>query len=555
MALTDELLLQAGVATELLDGETVERLKVEARRQRVPVLSKVLAHYRIPVSALHRAVAESRNIPFIDLTKASIERKLLKKLPGSLIKRKHFLPVQMDGNLLLITADPDDMAGITSATRLMGAELPIVMAEPKRLQLLVDNYLATSVMAAVEENATASQETDLVGLLDTILTEAYLTRASDVHLLTEEEGLRIRLRIDGSLSDYPLAADQSVASGLVSRIKVLAGLDIAEQRQPQDGGFTYHLAAPFDLDFNIRVATAPTRLGERITMRLLGQESGGLTLTDLGMLEQDLARFNEAIRNPYGMILLTGPTGSGKSTTLFAALQEINQPDINIMTVENPIEYVMEGVSQIQTGPKISFADALRSLLRHDPDVLMVGEIRDAETADVAVKAAMTGHLVFSTLHTNNAVSAVTRLIDIGCEPFLIGSTMTAVIAQRLVRRLCRHCARKRFATESESKALGYEDKSIEIFDPVGCAVCQGTGFRGRLGLFETLWFDEQLARMVAKGADEETLEQAAGDKLRFMWQDGCEKVLRGMTTLDEIQKVSVVKGISQTEVSYDAVV
>lgn len=555
MALTDELLLQAGVATNLLDEETVERLKVEARKQRVPLLSKVLAHYRIPVSALHRAVAESRHIPFIDLTVASIELKLLKRLPGSLIKRKHFLPIQIDGDLALVTADPDDMVGISSATRLMGAELPIVMAEPKRLQLMIDNYLATSVMAVVEENATSSQETDLVGLLDTILTEAYLTRASDVHLLTEEGGLRIRLRIDGSLSDYPLAADQSVASGLVSRIKVLAGLDIAEQRQPQDGGFTYHLAAPFDLDFNIRVATAPTRLGERITMRLLGQESGGLTLTDLGMLELDLARFNEAIRNPYGMILLTGPTGSGKSTTLFAALQEINKPDINIMTVENPIEYVMEGVSQIQTGPKITFADALRSLLRHDPDVLMVGEIRDAETADVAVKAAMTGHLVFSTLHTNNAVSAVTRLIDIGCEPFLIGSTMTAVIAQRLVRRLCRHCASKRFATEAESKVLGYENKSIEIFDPVGCAVCQGTGFRGRLGLFETLWFDEQLARLVAKGADEQTLEQAAGDKLRFMWQDGCEKVLRGMTTLDEIQKVTVAKRISNTELIYDAAV
>ena len=555
MALTDELLLQAGVATELLDGETVERLRVDARRQRVPVLSKVLAHYRIPVSALHRAVAESRQIPFIDLSAASIERKLLKKLPGSLIKRKHFLPVQIDQNLMLVTADPDDMAGIASAKRLIGAELPIVMAEPKRLKLMVDNYLATSAMAAVEDNSTVPLETDLVVLLDTILTEAYLTRASDVHLLTEEEGLRIRLRIDGSLSDYPLAADQSVASGLVSRIKVLAGLDIAEQRQPQDGGFTYHLAAPFDLDFNIRVATAPTRLGERITMRLLGQESGGLTLTDLGMLEQDLARFNEAIRNPYGMILLTGPTGSGKSTTLFAALQEINKPDINIMTVENPIEYVIDGVSQIQTGPKISFADALRSLLRHDPDVLMVGEIRDAETADVAVKAAMTGHLVFSTLHTNNAVSAVTRLIDIGCEPFLIGSTMTAVIGQRLVRRLCRHCASKRIATAAERKVLGYADDIIEIFDPVGCAVCQGTGFRGRLGLFETLWFDEQLARMVAKGTDEETLEQAAGDKLRFMWQDGCEKVLRGMTTLEEIQKVAVVKHLSQSEVTYDAAV
>lgn len=542
MALTDELLFQAGIATGLLDAETIDRLKLEARRQRVPILSKILAHYRVPVSALHRAVAESRQVAFIDLTLASIDLKLLKKLPGSLIKRKHFLPVRVGDEMVLVTADPDDVTGIASATRLMGVDLPIAMAEARRLQLLVDNYLASSVMASVEKSNTVPQETDLVALLDMILREAYLVRASDVHLLTEEGGVRIRLRIDGRLSDYPLAADQTVASGLVSRVKVLAGLDIAEQRQPQDGGFAYHLAAPFDLDFNIRVATAPTRLGERITMRLLGQESGGLTLTDLGMLEQDLIRFNEAIRNPYGMILLTGPTGSGKSTTLFAALQEINTPDINIMTVENPIEYVMEGISQIQTGPKINFAEALRSLLRHDPDVLMVGEIRDSETADVAVKAAMTGHLVFSTLHTNNAVSAVTRLIDIGCEPFLIGSTMTAVIAQRLVRRLCRHCARKRLATETERKVLGYTEKEVELFDPVGCAVCQGSGFRGRLGLFETFWFDEQLARLVAKGADEEMLEQAAGDRLRFMWQDGCEKVLLGMTTLDEVQKVAVAK-------------
>lgn len=555
MALTDELLLQAGVTTELLDAETVERLKVEARRQRLPVLSKVLAHYRIPVSALHRAVAESRNLPYLDLTVVTVEQKLLKKLPGSLVKRKHFLPIQVNDQLALVTADPDDMAGIAAAMRILGTELPVAMADPKRLQLMIDNHLANSVMVSVEENDKTPQEVDLVVLLDTILTEAYLARASDVHLLTEEDGLRVRLRIDGRLSDYPLAADQTVASGLVSRIKVLAGLDIAEQRQPQDGGFAYHLAPPFDLDFNIRVATAPIRLGERITMRLLGQESGGLTLTDLGMLEEDLLRFNEAIRNPYGMILLTGPTGSGKSTTLFAALQEINKSDINIMTVENPIEYVMEGISQIQTGPKISFADALRSLLRHDPDVLMVGEIRDAETADIAVKAAMTGHLVFSTLHTNNAISAVTRLIDIGCEPFLIGSTMTAVIAQRLVRRLCRHCARKRPATPSESVILGYENEAIELFEPVGCAVCQGAGFRGRLGLFETLWFDEQLARLVAKGADEETLEKAAGDKLRFMWQDGREKVLRGMTTLDEIQKVAVVKHIENAEVLYDAAV
>lgn len=351
----------------------------------------------------------------------------------------------------------------------------------------------------------------------------------------------MRLRIDGKLHDYPVAVDLDAGLGIISRIKVLSDLDISEQRQPQDGGFSYYLAAPIDKSFNIRVATAPIRLGERVTMRLLAEESNALSLIDLGMASADLVRFRQAIAKPYGLILLTGPTGSGKSTTLCAALQEINQPDINIMTVENPIEYVIAGVSQLQTGSKVSFAAALRSFLRHDPDVLMVGEIRDAETADVAVKAAMTGHMVFSTLHTNNAVSAVTRLIDIGCEPFLIGSTVTAVIAQRLVRQLCVHCRTPRLAHASEFEELGVVE-AVSIFQPVGCSLCQGSGYKGRLGLFETLWFDDQLARMVTRGADEEMLEENAGKRLQYMWEDGIRKVLQGLTTLDELRNVATYK-------------
>ncbi len=547
MAVRDEQLIRAGIETGLIEESAVEQLRLVARRERVPLLSKLLAHYRLPVSAMHRALAEDQGVAFIDLTRAELNSVLTKKLPSSLINRKHMLVMTLDGQDMLVISDPTDRVSIDSAQRLIGHTLPVSMSEPERIRLAVKKVLANTAVAQASEISTA--ETDLVSLLDQILKDAYLSRASDVHFMTEEEGLRVRFRVDGKLTDYPLDADQSVAAGLISRVKVLSGLDISEQRMPQDGGFSYQLSAPVDMEFNIRVATAPTRLGERITMRLLGSESNSLTLADIGFLERDLVEFKQAIRKPYGMILLTGPTGSGKSTTLCAALQEINHPDINIMTVENPIEYVIEGVSQIQTGPKISFADALRSLLRHDPDVLMVGEIRDSETADVAVKAAMTGHLVFSTLHTNNAVSAVTRLVDIGCEPFLIGSTMTAVIAQRLVRRLCRHCAKSRPATEDEKVLLSVEDE-VEIFEAVGCAVCQGQGFRGRLGLFETLWFNERLARLVAKGADEETLESNAGKALKFMWEDGCEKVLRGLTTLDEIRDVAVFKRHDMAEVS-----
>ncbi len=548
MAVRDEQLIRAGVETGLIEESTVEQLRLIARRERVPLLSKLLAHYRLPLSAMHRALAEEHGHDFVDLTDAELNATLTKKIPSSLINRKQLLVMTVDSRDMLVVSDPTDRMSIDSALRLIGTTLPVVMSDPERLRLAIRKVLANTAVGQASESV-AVTETDLVAVLDSVLKDAYLNRASDVHLMTEEDGLRVRFRVDGKLTDYPLDADQSVAAGLISRVKVLSGLDISEQRMPQDGGFSYRLASPVDMEFNIRVATAPTRLGERITMRLLGSESNSLTLTDLGFLENDLIEFKQAIRKPYGMILLTGPTGSGKSTTLCAALQEINHSDINIMTVENPIEYVIDGISQIQTGPKINFADALRSLLRHDPDVLMVGEIRDSETADVAVKAAMTGHLVFSTLHTNNAVSAVTRLVDIGCEPFLIGSTMTAVIAQRLVRRLCRHCAKSRPATDDEKVLLGVEDE-VEIFEPVGCAVCQGQGFRGRLGLFETLWFDERLARMVAKGADEETLEANAGKALKFMWEDGCEKVLRGLTTLDEVRDVAVFKRHDMAEIA-----
>ncbi|PHR83478.1 MAG: pilus assembly protein PilB [Colwellia sp.] len=540
MPLTDEKLLEAGLHSGLIDIATIDKLKAEARRKRCSVIELTLAHYRLPISSLHRAVAEKNSLSYLEPVALSIDESLIKKLPVSLVKRKLILPVKQNDKAFLVVADPTDRTAIDTIQRLLGQLLPLAMTDINYLSLLIKRQFNHNANQAAD--ASATDEIDLVNLLDEIIKEAFLNKASDIHFVTEEEGLRVRLRIDGKLRDYPIEADATIAAGLVSRIKVLANLDIAEQRQPQDGGCSYKLAAPINSEFNIRVATAPTRLGERITLRLLGQQSGGMTLTALGMLAADLKRFRQAIQKPYGMILLTGPTGSGKSTTLCAALQEINKPDINIMTVENPIEYVIPGVSQLQTGLKISFAQALRSLLRHDPDVLMVGEIRDYETADVSVKAAMTGHLVFSTLHTNNAVSAVTRLIDIGCEAFLIGSTMTAVIAQRLIRRLCNNCKQVRPATDDELSELDCNDKTLTLFDSIGCANCQGTGFKGRLALFETLWFDESLARLVSQGCSEEALEQAAGHNLTFMWEDGCQKVLKGMTTLAEVRGVTIVK-------------
>lgn len=543
MAISEEHLLDAALRKGLIEHDVLNTLRTEARKQRVDVLDAVAAHYRFPRSALYRAAAEVRGIAFVDPALATPTADMLRKIPQSLMRRKRLLPLpEGEDAIVLALADPDDRTTIDSVQRMLGKRMRIAIADPGALDVCIGRALNGVRHGFGGGQETAPEETDLVALLDDILREAYLSRASDIHLLTEEAGLRVRLRVDGRLRDFHVDADAGVAAGLVSRVKVLSNLDIAEQREPQDGGFSYRLAPPIDREFNIRVATAPTRLGERVTMRLLGQEANGLTLAQLGMQEDDLVRFRQAIRKPFGMILLTGPTGSGKSTTLFAALQEINHPEINIMTVENPIEYVMDGISQIQTGAKITFADALRSLLRHDPDVLMVGEIRDSETADVAIKAAMTGHLVFSTLHTNNAAGTVTRLADIGCEPFLIGSTLNAVIAQRLVRRLCPNCRQPREASPGEAAMLGAEGQAIQLWEPVGCALCQGRGYRGRLGVFETLWFDEALGRMVARGAGEEEIESFAGNHLRPMWEDGAGKVRAGLTTLDELLEVAVYK-------------
>lgn len=531
------MLIEAAMRRGLVDAETVQQLRMEARRQRADLLETVAAHYRFPISAMYRALAEERDVDYADPLAFTPPSDLVRKLPPALLHRKLVLPLAAGAEEVTVAvSDPDDRATQDTVQRLLGRPARYVMSDPAAIRAAINRVLADAREGAP---GAAAPETDLVELLNDVLRESYLLRASDIHLTTEKYGLRVRMRVDGRLRDYAADADENAAAGLISRIKVLANLDIAEQREPQDGGFTYAMPAPINQEFNIRVATAPTRLGERVTLRLLGQETRGLTLSQLGMGDDDLARFHKAIRKPFGMILLTGPTGSGKSTTLQAALQEINAPDINVMTVENPIEYVMEGISQIQTGAKITFADALRSLLRHDPDVLMVGEIRDYETADVAVKAAMTGHLLFSTLHTNTAVGAVTRLKDIGCEPFLIGSTLNAVIAQRLVRRLCPHCRKPLQANAEEAFLLGGEN--ITLYEPQGCALCQGVGYRGRLGLFETFWIDEELGRAIARGASEEELEKMAGAaRLRHMWTDGRDKVLAGVTTLAEVLEVAV---------------
>jgi type IV pilus assembly protein PilB len=404
-----------------------------------------------------------------------------------------------------------------------------------------------ALLAIDRPGATARRPADLdpngvdaVALLDELMREAVGRRASDVHLEPLGTELRVRYRVDGHLQVRRPALRAEVANPLLSRVKVLAGLDIAEKREPQDGGFAWR-SSPEARPVDLRVATAPTRHGERATIRLLGLDTESLTLATLGFEEERLHALRAVIQRPHGMILLTGPTGSGKTTTLYALLRELNRPDVNILTVEDPIEYSIGGVNQVQVDQvgKVSFANVLRSLLRHDPDVLMVGEVRDAETADLAMKAAMTGHLVLSTVHTNSACGAVTRLVDLGVQPFLVGSTLSAVIAQRLVRRLCPACKKERPATPAEAALL--RRSLATVFDRTGCPACYGTGYRGRLALFESLFMDRELGALVSRGINETDLQaEAVRRGVRLLRQDGIDRVERGLTTIDELVSATV---------------
>jgi type IV pilus assembly protein PilB len=543
MAIRRKEIVDAAVSCGLVDPSTGENAATVAVRTMAELVETLSLRGRAPAEAFYRAVAQRRGLPFVNVNHAEPALDLIAKLPMPLLRRACILPVHSDdGEVLVAAGDPDDSQSLDVVRRVLGARpLRVAMAEPDALSATLERVLDELAPDRSKSREAVTLRTDPVELLDRIFKEAYLRRASDIHLEPVQDGMRVRLRVDGILHEVLGGLTVEQRASLISRVKVLSELDIAEQRAPQDGGFNYRMAFAGDEEIDIRVATLPTEWGERATLRLLGAETRDLTLEALGMEAVDLGRFREVIHRPYGMLLLTGPTGSGKTTTLYGAIREINRPGINILTVEDPVEYRIPGVSQVHVGGtnKVSFSGALRAFLRHDPDVLMVGEIRDAETANAAVKAAMTGHFVLSTLHTNYACGAVTRLADIGCPTYLVAATLRGVVAQRLVRRLCPQCKEERAATPKESAFLRREEARVSI--PRGCANCVGTGYRGRIGLFETLWIDGELSKLIARCAVEEEFKEATGDRLKTLAEDAREKVLAGIITVEEAIRATVM--------------
>jgi type IV pilus assembly protein PilB len=467
------------------------------------------------------------------------------RIPVSLALRRRVLPFAvLEKRVYVACAEPPDSASLEAIARFTGLPVAEVRVENEALTRALQR-----VYGDVRQRPTAAPREDAddaTALADELLRAAFMRQASDIHIDPERDDVRVRLRVDGALEEYRRLPTAALAP-LCSRIKVLAGMDIAERRAPQDGGFTHHFSGIERTHaVDVRVASLPTKHGERITLRLLATQEQWLSLEQLGMDEGDFAAFEATLAHPHGLVLLTGPTGGGKTTTLYAAVRRLLAgPPLNIITVEDPIECELPGVAQVEvdSADKISFHKALRALLRHDPDVLVIGEIRDRDSLDIAVKASLTGHLVFSTLHTNSAVSVVTRLLDMGMPAHLLGATLRLAVAQRLVRRLCAHCRRPAALSVAHAEALGVpEAAGTTVYEPAGCLYCAGRGYAGRMGLFECVPVDAHLAALIARGVPEvELVAHLRGGHGKTLLADGAAKVRAGETTVREVLEAATV--------------
>ena len=561
-----ELVADLIEATGLVSGDRLAAVRGRVK-QGGSFAQAVLDEGVATPEGLARTLASRFQLPFIDLPLMGVDEHAAGEIPIHVLERVGALPYALEGNTLRIAvADPGNVHAIDELRLATRYQLELGVAsredienEIRRMARASEAFGAAmdaedSMLADAVEEETDDLEVDdgisdvpLVRLVNSIIFQAAEDGASDIHFEPQEDSLVVRLRIDGVLHEVQRIPKRMMA-GVTTRLKVLAKLDIAERRKPQDGRISLNAAAAGRM-MDIRVATLPTVEGESVVMRLLDKSKKAPTLTELGLSDAMRVRMEELIRRPTGAILVTGPTGSGKSTTLYAALTEINRPEINIITVEDPVEFRLGGVNQVQINQRagLTFAAALRSILRSDPDVVMVGEIRDGETAKISIEAALTGHLVLSTLHTNDAPGALTRLNEMGVEPFLTGSAVSAVLAQRLARKLCTHCCEMYTPTTDEmikariSPEVAAAADGIVFYRKKGCPRCGQTGYKGRIGVYQLLVMSETLESLAASKASREELDRAAIEEgMRTLWDDGLAKVAAGLTSLEELARVTV---------------
>jgi len=550
-----DILLEGGLVTsEQLAVAYQEHERAGRALGRVLVEQGVLSE-----SQLVSALATQIGLRFVDLSDFAVDGSAIGRVPGLVCRRHTALPIAFeDGRLIVAMADPANVFALDDIRSITGLDVkPVVATRADVLSAIDRFYRADSdlddLSSALESDADAEddlskvkeivEDAPIVKYVNLLITQAIQDRASDIHLEPGERELRVRFRIDGVLHEV-MRSPKAIQSGVISRLKIMADINIAERRIPQDGRLSVQAHGR---KVDLRVATLPTVWGEKVVMRILDNSTARLDLADLGFSDSNYTRYSESFTKPYGMILVTGPTGSGKSTTLYATLNIVSRPEVNVITVEDPVEYRLAGINQVQTNVKagLTFASALRSILRSDPDIVLIGEIRDHETAQIAIEAALTGHLVLSTLHTNDAPSAVTRLTEMGIEPFLVGSALDCVLAQRLARRLCSKCREEYVPTPEMLTAARYPWQDGEalptLYRPVGCSVCAKTGYKGRLALHEVMPVSEQIERLAVERSSATAIGDAAiREGMATLRLDGMAKVAAGVTSLDEILRVVV---------------
>ena len=562
--LMGELVVDLLETTGLIPEDKLPAVRAAAKNE--PVVQVLMDQGLASSEAITRIVAAQHGLPVVELASTGVDSIAADSVSLHVLQQVTAIPYAFDGDSLCVAiADPQNIHGIDALRLASRQPIALRVATAEEITAELDRIVRTAEafggrsglseameLQVVDEDADDLEVDDgisdapLVRLVNSILFDAAEDGASDVHFEPQSDALIVRFRIDGVLHETQRVPRGS-AVGVTTRLKVLAKLDIAERRKPQDGRISLSSAAAGRM-LDVRVATLPTVEGEAVVMRLLDKSKKPPTLEEVGLGLGMTERLMPLIHRPTGALLVTGPTGSGKSTTLFAAASNINRPEIKVITVEDPVEYRLAGLNQVQINPRagLTFATALRSILRSDPDVVMVGEIRDVETAKISIEAALTGHFVLSTMHTNDAPSALTRLNEMGVEPFLTGAAVTGVLAQRLARRLCEHCKEVYVPTEEEidSAKLPEElrDGKVELFRRTGCGRCRQTGYRGRIGVFQLLTMNEEVSALAARKASREELERAAmSEGMTTLWADGIEKVLAGLTSLEELARVTTV--------------
>jgi type IV pilus assembly protein PilB len=550
-----KVLIESGLITEDQLSQALESQNGKTLVQQLGALG-----YASEVQ-IASVLADSLNLPVVDLASYEIDANATTKLSEDLAKRYMVLPIGFEGEKLVVAmADPANIFAIDDLTIVTGLEIkPVVATESEleaaikkftRVDESVEDMVGAVGLAEAEEVGPSGRESEedaatgpVVKLVNLLITEAVREHANDVHIEPQEKDVRIRFRIDGVLHEV-MRSPKKLQNGLISRLKIMSGMDISERRVPQDGRFGVNVEKKA-VDF--RVASLPTIHGEKMVLRLLEKDSVLMSLDDLGFLPEPLARFKESFTKPYGAILITGPTGSGKTTTLYGALNILNDPDRNVITVEDPVEYRLHGLGQCQVNAKVgmTFGAALRSILRQDPDIVMIGEIRDQETALIAIESALTGHLVLSTLHTNDAAASMTRLTEMGVEPFLSSSAVDCIVAQRLARKLCRECREAYQPSVEALETAGFPFDAAKgpptLYRAHGCKRCNQTGYRGRLGIYEVMRVTESIERLVVdRVTSDELKRQAIAEGMDPLRMDGFKKVLQGVTSIEEIMRVIV---------------